>query len=96
MRRLMLFISYSESVCRTSFSSRNVGLGGIDDSLAGAVNNSAQLNSELQLEFCSLLSRSKTRLPWQLGTPAPRRERCQHLVREIRGVAVLLDLNSKL
>lgn len=96
MRRLMLFISYSESVCHMSFNSRNVGLGRIDDSLAGAVNNSVQLNSELQLEFCSLLSPSKTRLPWQLGTPAPRHEKCQHLVRKICSVAVLHDLNSKL
>lgn len=104
IRRLMLFISYSVSVCHTSFNSINVILSWIDDSLAGEVKNLAQLNSSLQLWFCLVLSYSKTRLLWQLGTPAPKYKRSQNYTRETWGVvaelaskffSVLCDLNSK-
>lgn len=49
IRRLMLSISYSESVCHTSFNSMNVKLSWIDDSLGGEDNSLEQLNSRLQL-----------------------------------------------
>lgn len=45
----MLSISYSESVCHTSFNSINVKLSWIDDSLGGEDKNLEQLNSRLQL-----------------------------------------------
>lgn len=57
----MLPMSYSESVCHTSFNSMNVKLSGIGDSLGGEDNSLEQLNSRLQLwEFWVLYTLPST------------------------------------